>query len=246
MQSAAVLASGALLALTVALTASGEIPAWSLHGSRFAALAPLAPAGSFPIRIDSSSTVVVRGDSNATDVRIGGAPAWPWWFARKLRSHVKIVVQAHGGDTAGQASQRHGDFARYTDLCILALGTNDAAPRGWLSDKRATPVAAYSMQMQAMIADCQAKGAIVVVLAPLPAGSRAMNRRLAPYRLVARDVAVAQGAQFLDPPFAQATFAGNSPRLLNYDALHLNAEAHQELGEWLAGKVTIAPGDPSK
>jgi hypothetical protein len=76
----------------------------------------------------------------------------------------------------------------------------------------------------------------VILLAPPPAGSKAIATRLAPYREAARDVGREMEVAVLDPADAFADCPSAQPVLVR-DALHMNEAGHRCLGNWLARRL---------
>jgi len=144
-------------------------------------------------------------------------------------------IRAVGGGTAvdGEVRWRTEPGA---SLVIIHYGSNDADSRGWLSKRKPFEIEVYQASLEAMARRHTEAGSQVLILAPLPPGSRAMERRLSPYRLAARRAARLSGAAFLDPVPA---FASDSP-MLAFDGLHLTSEAHWQLAEWLARYIMVA------
>lgn len=227
--------------LAGALVALGEVPQWVPGGSRMQVHRALASYGPLPLPLRHDGVVVVVGDSNATAGRIGIADPWPTWLARRLGPGVRVLNLSRGGYTAPRWLEREA-LPPAMDICILAFGTNDGAARGWLFGKRAIGREAFAGALGQLIRTCRARGASVLVLAAPPAGSRAIERRVAPYREAARAVAHAAGAAFVDPMEAFGLGAGRpgAPPLLGYDALHLTAPAHGILGRWLATRIRVS------
>jgi lysophospholipase L1-like esterase len=213
----------------------GELPRWRPGGTRMIAHPPLVADGARAIKVPRGGIVLIRGDSNATRRRIGDASAWPDWLARSLGPGNRVVNQSIGGITAREGLARWR-VPEGTRLCIIAYGTNDGAARGWLSNKRAEGTAPFIRTLTETISRCRAAGAGVLVLAPLPAGSDAIEHRISPYRDAARTAARNAGADFADPMEAFDVRALDAP-LLNYDALHMNAVAHRLMGIWIASRI---------
>ncbi|OBV11205.1 Glycosyl hydrolase [Erythrobacter dokdonensis DSW-74] len=163
---------------------------------------------------------------------------------QELARGVKVTSYGIGGATAAGGERRwRASNLPEADLVVIAYGTNDAAPRGWLRRKKPVPIAAYKTAMTRQIRALRARGAQVILMAPPPGGSMAINHRLAPYRMAARDIARAENIPMLDPADAFASCSGSEP-LLTHDALHMNPAGHQCLGRWLARQLcptAVAP-----
>jgi lysophospholipase L1-like esterase len=164
------------------------------------------------------------------------ARAFPAILAGELGAIDRLVVRGQGGDTAGDGRRRWQAAPIRGGIVLILYGSNDAALRGPLARRAATPISAYETDLAAMVGRAQEGGAVPVVLAPIPAGSAAMTRRLEPYRAASRRVAEATGAGFLDPAQAFARCDDAQPLLLR-DALHLNRRGHACLGRWLAERL---------
>lgn len=229
--------AGAGLAVCLGLAAvlSGELPAWQEGGSRALDHRPLAPLAGGLAPAASGAVILCRGDSNTRGS--GGwrpwgrtAPVRPWcdWLAEALGAQA--INRGVGGDTVAMGLAR-GRAVQAADLVLLLYGGNDAAARGPLGFRQPVPLAEFRAGLAAMI---RQHGAIrVLVLAPLPTASRAMERRIAPYRTAAREVALAEGAAFLDPVEA----LGGGQAVLDADGIHLNADGHRTMGLWLAERL---------
>lgn len=228
------------LAVLVGVAAfNDEIPHWRADGADVILHDPLAPVGSFPIQIARGASVVFMGDSN-TKGRFprGDGDPFPEALGNTLGNSLTVLNLGSGGavtpydGAAGVARVSAGD------LIVLAYGTNDAAPREWLSAKKQVPLATYQTRLESLATHYREQGTIVLILAPLPAGTTAMERRIAPYRNAARQAAVNAGCRFLDPAGALANAMPDRPPLQR-DALHLNARGSLQVGKWLAGKLRL-------
>ena len=82
----------------------------------------------------------------------------------------------------------------------------------------------------------RARNAAVVLVAPPPGGSRAIQARLAPYRKAVRQLGQSLGVPVIDPADAFAAEPAAQP-VLTYDALHMNAAGHRALGRWIAAQM---------
>jgi lysophospholipase L1-like esterase len=217
---------------------TGEVPRWTGGGARMVLSERLPEPPARPIALPGAGTILFVGDSNTAGSRTGGAStAYPAAFAEAIGAPSRVEVHAFGGATVADLLHRPLPKAAIA-VAFVMLGTNDAATRGWLSDKQRVPVDTYSDNLATLVRHLREAGARVVMLAPPPVGSAAMARRLAPYRIAAFEVAKATSSDFRDPV---AAFLPNPQEpYLQYDALHLTPEAQRALGLWLAGQTTSA------
>ena len=231
----------AALVVAVAVAVWPEIPRWRLGGTASIPAATVAHQARFPACPGTGATIVIVGDSHVAGSRMeeDGDP-FGIVAERALGGHVRLTLFGMGGATAkmGEIAVGRSDAVQ-ADLVILAYGTNDAAPRGWLRDRQPVPLADYKAAMTRQIRAWRRRGAQVAVMAPPPGGSAAINHRLAPYRGAARDIGRAEQVAVLDPAEAFASCAGSEP-LLTHDALHMNRAGHQCLGQWLARRLCPA------
>lgn len=161
-----------------------------------------------------------------------------------LARNIAVGRLGIGGQTAMMGEKQwRGRSLPDADLVILAFGTNDAAPRGWMSNKEPVRIADYKASLARQIEARRAAGAGVVLLAPPPGGSAAITQRLVPYRAAAREVGRRLGIAVLDPADAFASCPSAQPVLLR-DALHMNSAGHLCLGAWLAQQFCPAPRSP--
>ncbi|WP_379923388.1 SGNH/GDSL hydrolase family protein [Erythrobacter sp. R86502] len=213
-----------------------EVPAWRIAGTRSTPASSVSFA-SGPLGCPrAGATIAVIGDSHVAGSRVdnGGGEPFGQVFAQALGGRVAISLHGVGGDTAAMGEQRwRGRDLPGTDLVILAFGTNDAAPRGWLREKQPVAIADYAAALSRQIARWRARGQTVILLAPPPGGSRAITARLQHYRRAARDVGRANALAVLDPADAFASCPASQP-VLSRDAVHMNAAGHRCLGLWLA------------
>lgn len=232
MRKLAILIALVLLGAGAGLAATGELPAWRHGGARAMERDPLAPLPGTIAPLPPGPTILCRGDSNVRGS--GGWRPWgrtppvrPWcdWLAESLGA--RAVNRGVGGDTVAMGLAR-GRTVQAADLVVLLYGANDAAARGLLGTRRPVAPDAFRTDLAAMIR--QHGASRVLVLAAPPTASRAMERRIAPYRRAAREVALTEGAAFLDP----AEALGGGQVVLDRDGLHLNAAGHRILGLWLA------------
>lgn len=222
-----------LLGLVVAAWA--DLPHWRVDGtnSTYAASVTHLP-GPLPCP-GAGAGIAIIGDSHVAGSRMeGGGMPFGEVLERQLLEGVRVMRHGIGGETAASAEQRwQGRDLNEANLVILALGTNDAAPRGWLSDKAPVPLPDYKASLTRQIAGWRARGSEVALLAPPPGGSAAMTARLAPYRKAAREVGIMMNVATFDPADAFTGCTRDQP-LLGRDALHMNAAGHRCLGRWLA------------
>lgn len=231
----------------VMLILPDHVPGWTAPGARMVRHAPLPPVGSFPVQISPGARILFEGDSNlkgraragewlGLDMGgLGDHPDFPQIMARQLGGAVQVTNAGIGGETVARAQGRR--FRHGNALVFLMYGTNDADPRGWMTGRAPAPLADFGAGLRQRIRLHRAAGAQVVVLAPLPAGSAAMDRRIAPYRAEARRVAQQSGAGFLDPYEALADCPDCA--WLAHDALHLRPAAHDRIGRWIAGMAAV-------
>ncbi len=229
---AAALVLGALVVLWP------EVPQWRLGGTR-SSPASSASRDAHALACPQAGTgIAIIGDSHVAGGRMEetGAP-FGAVLEEALPDGVTVQLYGIGGATAADGEQRWGarDLANAGPV-ILAFGTNDAAPRGWLRDKQPVPLAAYKASLARQIANWRARGHDVALLAPPPGGSAAIAARIAPYRLAASDVGRNVGAPVFDPADAFAACPAEQP-VLTFDALHMNASGHRCLGKWLAHQI---------
>lgn len=221
-----------------AAVATGDLPRWTFGGTRMVLPSVLEPIPASPILLPATGTILFVGDSNTAGSRVGGVRfAYPAAFLEAMTANKAVKVHAFGGATVRDVLIRplpEGEVS----LAFVMLGTNDAAPRAWLSKKRRVPLATYRANLIELVTKLRAMGARIVILAPPPLGSCAMQHRLDPYRLAAKDVAQATSSIFRDP--AAAFIANPAADFLQRDAVHLTPEAQNQLGLWLAYQTTSA------
>lgn len=223
--------------LVLAVLLWREIPTWRPGGSLMILHEPLEEVGTTPIVVPEGGKIVVFGDSNSRGERGAPQSAYPAIVERALGRNTQVTNRSRGGFTAEDALERW-QVPPGTDLCIIAMGTNDAAPRAQLQRKQRVPIEEYKSHLHALAERCANVGARTLFLAPFGTGTHAMNSRIEPYRQASRQVAIERGANFLDPISAFMGTGDDSP-LLFADALHLNRRAQTMLGEWLARKLSV-------
>lgn len=224
-----------------------EIPRWVVGGSEMVAHRSLLPIGYFPLKLTAGARILVLGDSNGTRTKIADADPWPALLVNTLGGGLSLINRSRGGFTAVRMVEMLSEEGVLTvpdsELCILALGTNDAAPRSITKRRQAVAPENYVAALRALTRGCRMTGAQVLILAPISGGSPAIERRVAPYRHYARVAALEMGAWFLDPvaAFDDTGLDEGAVAVLQYDGLHLTAPAHARLARWLAGKIEILP-----
>lgn len=225
--------AGALLlpAVIASIALRNEIPGWRLGGATAVLHPPLASSGTYPIRLDRQSTIVVLGDSNVSGSRVGSRDAaFPALLEVPRKDGIDVVNLGRGGATVPERAMAKSASVP-PQLVIIMFGTNDAAPRWFLGRQKVVAPDLYSARLTAIVRSYAGQGAKVLVLAPPPAGSVAMDRRIAPYRLAAREVALQAGVHFADP--AEAFAAMQMTADLQYDGLHLSVAGQERLAQWL-------------
>ncbi len=246
----AIILAGAGLALVLALALVAvlwtEIPHWRMGGTKSIA----APSFTHSEPIDdcpaAGANIAIFGDSHVAGRNLGevdGRAGVPFGTAleQALGNRITVSLFGVGGETAAQGERRWSDSESGAELVIIAYGTNDAAPRGWLRERTPVPIDDYKASLSRQISKWQARGRPVIIIPPPPGGSAAIMQRLSPYREAAAQVGQERGAGVLDPADAFASCPAEQP-VLTYDALHMNAAGHQCLGQWLAEQ--ICPGNP--
>lgn len=230
------LAAGGLIAAF-----AGEVPRFTPGGSVAIERAPLRRAGPNPILLKKDARVVVEGDSNSAGSRVGGAGmAFPALLGPALQNRIMVTNRAIGGARVRDWPRAPRDVA---DLYVIMLGTNDAAPRGLFSAQPRTSIDFFENRLKSLTAERQRAGGQVLLLAPPPVASAALDKRVNPYREATRNVALQTGVSFADP--AEALSPRNSQAALQYDALHLTAFGQRLVAEWLADRLAVAPGATS-
>lgn len=224
-------------AATLALLFSGELPKWAVGGSRIAQDAILPPANVDTFHLWKGQTLIFVGDSHVLGSRSAHPRnrferSFPGLLQNALKLENSVHVFGAGGFTAEMGLHKWGQKAK-GDIIVVLFGSNDAAPRGFLSRSRPVPVDRYKIALRSIIRRQREAGGRTLVLAPPPAAARAMTRRLAPYRRAAREIAVAEGAAFLDP--AEALASCKAGVLFEYDGTHINQAGQSCIAVWLKG-----------
>ncbi|WP_231471037.1 SGNH/GDSL hydrolase family protein [Novosphingobium sp. CECT 9465] len=218
---------------------SGERPHWQVGGSQIVGHASLPPAGTFPLIVPKGASLILQGDSNVRSrPPIDDARSLPTLLRRSIGPTVEVVVRSFGGDTISLGMKRWLTGTHPGDLVILVYGTNDAAPRGWMAKRERVPTHVYQMKLAELARKFENIGARTLILAPLPTGSSAMERRVAPYRFAARQAAIDANVSFLDP-VAAFNRNGIKKPALGYDGLHLSVSGHEQLSAWLIQNIRI-------
>jgi len=156
---------------------------------------------------------------------------------QKLARGITVARYGTGGETTIGGEQRwRARSLPEANIVVLAYGSNDAAPRGWLRDKSPVAVADYKASLARQIARWKKEERDVILLAAPPGGSAAISARIAPYRKAAQDVGRMFGVAVLDPADAFASCPAAQP-VLTGDALHMNAAGHRCLGAWIAHEL---------
>lgn len=232
------------VAMLAALALWPEVPAWRASGTRALEVSPLGSGPTDGLCPAPGDVIELRGDSLVSGSRMGlpagtTERAYPQVMQDQFAFPVKVVASGIGGFTAPMAERHWRDTPTQGHIVMLALGTNDAATRGWLSGKQPVPVADFKAALTRQLARLRSQGARPALIAPPPTGSQAMNERLAPYRQAVAAVGTATGTPVLDPAEAVAGCADEQPLLVR-DALHLNQAGHQCIGRWLASAICKA------
>jgi lysophospholipase L1-like esterase len=216
-----------------------EIPNWRSGGAAPIATASLTRGRGILLCPPAGSRIAIYGDSHV--VGTGGARGVvPFGNVLEyaLPAKAKVDLHGQGGDTALMGERRWRGTQPAPSLVLLAYGTNDAAPRGWIGRKDHVPLVEYTASLQRQIDRWQTEGAQVALIVPPPPGSAAMLERIEPYRAAAAALGKRNGLAVLDPADAFAKCA-SEPALLDRDALHMSAAGHRCLGRWIA--YTLCP-----
>ncbi len=216
-----------------------ESPRFALGGGAHpAAVEVLEPLGECPV-VAGGSHILFIGDSNTAGSVLPAKEAiFATRFGKANDVESRVHVIAHGGARAGDMRLDEVP-AVPPGVAITMLGTNDAATRGWMRPGIVpTPLDQFRAHLRARVAEWQQHGAAVLVLAPPPGGSPAINARLREYRIASREIAQETGAAFRDPaePIMED---GDGQASLQIDGLHLNANGHAAIAKWLAQCIVI-------
>ncbi|WP_199797895.1 SGNH/GDSL hydrolase family protein [Erythrobacter sp. KY5] len=222
-----------------------EIPAWRFGGTEPLATGSVAYSQDALTCPGGGEHIAIYGDSHVVGGRMaqfGGesGPAYGRVLEAELRGGATVSLHGVGGHTAPMGESRWNIGDSKADLVLIAYGTNDAAPRGWLRSKKPVALSDFTAAMERLASTASETERQVVFLAPPPAGSSAIMQRLQPYREALRDLGRQLDSPVLDPADAFAACESSQP-LLIYDALHMTASGHRCLGEWLAARLCNAP-----
>lgn len=214
------------------LALGDEVPLWRAGGADPVRRAPLPALGAYPIVLAAGRPIVFLGDSNTAGTRTGGPHrAYPALLAVPARAAL-IGNRAFGGATAPLVAQGLSPFSR-AQVVVVMLGTNDAAPRRYLGKRHPVAFDDFRIRLTTVVRDAMGEGAKVLILAAPPAGSVAMDARIAPYRHAARDVAAQTGAHFHDPAASLDGQKQEGAAFLHYDGLHVSDAGQAVLARWL-------------
>lgn len=219
----------------------GEVPAWRMGGAQVLPIEAVATKHDRPFCPEAGETIELRGDSHVAGGRMGsvaGLASLPYGrvMEQELGGEFPVLLRGRGGFAAGDGQEAWRNASPRGDVIIIAFGTNDAAPRGWMRNRAAVPLAEFEASLVSQINRETTRGAKVALLAPPPAGSQAINQRLQPYREAVARVGQSNGVAVFDPAEAFDECTASEP-LLGYDALHFNASGHRCIGKWLASKI---------
>lgn len=231
-------AVGAIVIASLAVAGWREMPKWRVGGAHAVQATSVSAGKDRLVCPQSGSRITIIGDSHVAGTG-GVATVEPFGriMERLLPGNITVELRGAGGDTAEMGARRWLNAPHPAGgLVILAYGSNDAAPRGWLVTRHPVPPGRFEAALIRQIATWQDGGARVIVMAPPPGGSPAMAERLAPYRQAAARVGVAASLSVLDPVDAFGQCTGSEP-LLDYDGLHMSAAGHRCLGTWLAAQL---------
>ncbi|WP_292938498.1 MULTISPECIES: SGNH/GDSL hydrolase family protein [unclassified Novosphingobium] len=221
------IAGGTILALR------DEVPLWRAGGTDPVRSAPLPALGAYPIALAAGRPIVFLGDSNTAGTRTGGPHrAYPALLAVPARAAAIIDNRAFGGATVPLVAQGLSPFSR-AQVVVVMLGTNDAAPRRYLGKRHPVALDDFRIRLTTVVRNAMGEGVKVLILAAPPAGSVAMNARIAPYRHAARDVAAQTGVHFHDPAASLDGLKHESAAFLLHDGLHVSDAGQAILARWL-------------
>lgn len=230
------LAAGVLVGGFAIVALTGERPQWIVGGTRPVLREGLLSVGNGPVRLKPEARIVFEGDSNVAGGRVGGTDyAFPALFSSGSGHVFKISNQGIGGATA--IGWKIAPSAISADLFVIMLGSNDAAPRGFLARRTPSGTENFERHLHRIVLERVHTGAQVLIIAPPPTGAVAMDRRIHPYRLAARRVALATRVNFADP--AEAFMQPGQDALLQYDALHLTRHGHDRMAVWLKSRLSF-------
>ena len=232
------------LAASILLRPRRYLPAIRWQGVKAARTSVPLPDHIEPIRLAAGAMIVCEGDSITSGTnrieslarifapRTTDTP-YPIRLAHALGDRVTILNYGKGGDTAHDALIRWQGKPS-GDLAIIMLGGNDANMRsGGLG---ATPIDIYRETMRALIDRRLRDGAAVIVMAHPQVGFAAAEEAIAPYRVAAREAALAAGAMFVDA----RRFLLNQDSPLKIDAIHLRPSASGAIADGLAEIIQLS------
>jgi len=235
-----------MLGLTATFVALGlaavlwrEVPRWREDGTRSVPMSSVTSLRHLPACPARGKPIAIIGDSHVAGSRMSSGDKRPFGkvLQDELAGRSDVSLHGVGGDTAAMGEERWRDRdLPDTGLVMLAFGTNDAAPRGWLGRKLPVPLEGYKASLARQTVTWRERGNEVILMAPPPGGSRAIAARLAPYREAARDVGREMQVAVLDPADAFADCPSAQPVLVR-DALHMNEAGNRCLGNWLARRL---------
>ena len=230
----------ALIALTcfgVLFLLWDEVPNWRPGGVKTVAAASVSYQSNAPECASRDLHIAIFGDSHVEGIRMG-SPGEPFGTVLQgaLGGGARVELYGVGGEKAegGERRWRSNDTA--AGIIMIGYGTNDSAPRGWLSDKVPVPLTEFKASLARQVLHWQAKERKVYLIAPPPLGAKAMMQRLTPYRNAVKEVGEELAVSVLDPADAFAQCADQQP-LLVMDAVHMKPAGHQCLGEWMAKQL---------
>lgn len=213
-----------------------EIPHWTITGTTAHRERPLGAIGACTRSFHKGWAKIFTGDSNMNGSRLTSpSAAIPSLVARQFGIGALIRSVAQGCATVLDLESQL-ENAGAVEMVVMMFGTNDAAPRGRLSNKRPLDPQTFEVRMADQIRENREKSTHVLVLAPPPVRAVAMANKIAPYRKAARTAAWAGGAAFFDPATLPA-FKGDESAL-QFDALHLNEAGRRTIADWLVKCIT--------
>lgn len=227
---------GLMLAALLALRE--EIPQWRMAGTRSVSAPSVAFGKPFLPCPAQSVKIAIFGDSHVESLVAGGATQASFGRLLAKTGGAPVAVSLHGigGHTAPMGETAWQGEAITADIVILMYGTNDAAPRGWMRAKQPVPLPAFTASLTRQITQWRARQSAVVLIAPPPGGSLAIQARLSPYRNAVHQLGQSLGVPVIDPADAFAAEPAAQP-VLSYDALHMNAAGHRALARWITTQM---------
>lgn len=231
----------ALACFGILLLLWDEIPSWRPGGIQTVAAASVSFQGEAPECASADPYIAIFGDSHVEGSRMG-SPGEPFGTVLQgaLGGDAKVELYGIGGEKAEEGERRWRSSDTAAEIIMIGYGTNDSAPRGWLSDKIPVPLTDFKASLTRQVRHWQAKGRQVYLIAPPPLGTTAMMQRLSPYRNAVKEVGEGLAVSVLDPADAFAQCPDQQP-LLAIDAVHMKPAGHQCLGEWMAQQLCPKP-----